>query len=194
VRRTLLRYGIRQPYVLMLGRVSADKGAMRAIRAVTALRSSRLQIGLVLAGEVSPEMRRTLARASHRLGDSVTVLGRVSEEHKWGLLKGAVALLLPSEVESFGLVILEAWACGKPVIGCRAGGLPDLIRHGETGLLVDIDDAPGLAAAIRGLVESPATAAVLGEAGEKQVCEYTWTAVAARIRAVYDQVLQEAPR
>ena len=75
----------------------------------------------------------------------------------------------PPSVEGFGIVFLEANACGKPVIGARSGGIPDAIVDGETGLLVEPDDEPGLAEALISLLSDPARCRALGDAGRARV-------------------------
>ena len=80
-------------------------------------------------------------------------------------------------MEGFGIVFLEANACGKPVIGARSGGIPDAIVDGETGLLVEPDDEAGLANALTALLSDPARCQALGAAGRQrveQIC--TWDA------------------
>lgn len=123
----------------------------------------------------------------------VRPLGLVSEKDKHALLSRARVLVLPSRVDSFGIVLLEAWAHGKPVIGARAGGIPGVIDEGENGLLVDWGDSRALADAIARLLADSDEAARMGSAGrEKMAREYTWSAVYDRIERVY-QGLRGAP-
>jgi phosphatidylinositol alpha-1,6-mannosyltransferase len=88
----------------------------------------------------------------------------------------------PPDVEGFGLVFLEANACGRPVVGARAGGVTDAIRDGETGLLVPPGDPPALAAALVRLLADPGLAARLGQQGRAYVeREGNWDRVAERL-------------
>ena len=79
-------------------------------------------------------------------------MGVVQGQIKQDLLAATDIFVLPSRIDSFGIVFLEAWAYGKPVIGGNAGGIPDVIAHGHDGLLVDYGDVDGLADAMRTLL------------------------------------------
>jgi phosphatidylinositol alpha-1,6-mannosyltransferase len=91
----------------------------------------------------------------------------------------------PPDVEGFGLVFLEANACGTPVIGARTGGIPDAIRDGDTGLLVPPTDPDALAEAIRRVLTQPDLAASLGRQGRDYAAtEASWAHVAERMHSV----------
>jgi len=99
-------------------------------------------------------------------------------------------LVLPSRVDAFGMVFLEAWAHGKPVIGARAGGIPGLIDDGVDGLLVPWGDAEALAQGVRDLLSDPSLAEQLGAAGRRKTsCHYTWEAVGAQVNRIYEQMV-----
>lgn len=181
--------GLPRPYALFLGRLSRDKGALIAAEALRLLRRQGRDLSLLLAGERAPEFARWERRRGRREG-GVVPLGRVEESLKQVLLAQAEFLLLPSVVESFGLVFLEAWSHGKPVIGVRAGGIPGVVRHGENGLLAPPGDAPALAAAMAQLLDDPALARRLGEAGRAGLAEYTWERVYARTVEAYRAALE----
>ena len=101
---------------------------------------------------------------------------------------------MPSRVDSFGLVFLEAWAQGKPVIGARAGGIPAVVDHGENGLLIPFGDVDALAAAIERLLDSPEEAARLGQTGWRKLKEhYDWERVYPQLLALYQAATPEAP-
>lgn len=110
-------------------------------------------------------------------------------EKPW--LFGAVDVFTyPSGFESFGIAFLEAWAAGKPVIGCRRGAIPYVVSAGRDGLLVDYQDEEALADAILLLLANPRWSRVLGEAGrDKMLTRYTWPEVARRFRDIYVDVL-----
>ena len=101
-------------------------------------------------------------------------------------------MALPSRTESFGIVYLEAWLLGKPVIGARAGAVPDVIGDGRDGLLVEFGDVPGLARAIARLLDDRALASEMARHGrEKALRLYTWERQYARLRAIVEQVTAE---
>jgi glycosyltransferase involved in cell wall biosynthesis len=136
--------GDKADFVLYLGRVSADKGVHLAIDAARAAGRR-----LVLAGSWTiPKERVYFEREIRpRLGAGVDMRGMVGGAEKKRLLSEARCLLFPSVWgEPFGLAMIEALACGTPVVGLRAGAVPEVIRHGVTGFVCD--DAGDLAAAV----------------------------------------------
>ena len=99
--------------------------------------------------------------------------------------RAADVVLVPSRSESFGLVALEAAACGVPVVAAAVGGLRTLIDHGETGFLVEQRDPSAFATAVRSLLADPAMAARMGADAARRAQGYTWSTAAARLRRVY---------
>jgi len=113
-----------------------------------------------------------------------------SDEEKPNLLASCDVFALPSGEESFGIAFVEAWACGKPVIGARSGAIPAVIDEGRDGLLADYQDADDLAQAILKLLADPQLRARMGEAGRRKVLEnYTWEIVANRVRRMYAEAI-----
>jgi glycosyltransferase involved in cell wall biosynthesis len=121
----------------------------------------------------------------------VTVIGDFPEEEKVDLLAACDVFALPSGHESFGIAFLEAWACGKPVIGARIGAVPSVIDDGRDGLLVAYQDAGDLARAIDGLLSDPQRRREMGASGrEKVLRNHNWDIVADRVRDVYARVVE----
>jgi len=110
----------------------------------------------------------------------------VSEQHKRDLLAAVDIFAMPSRTDSFGIVYLEAWLYGKPVIGARVWGVSDVIRDGENGLLVPFADVPDLERALRLLLDQPDLAASMGARGCRWACqEHSWDAKYPLIRQRY---------
>jgi glycosyltransferase involved in cell wall biosynthesis len=137
---------VKSDYLLFIGRLSAEKAPHLAIEA--ALANDRR---IVLAGKIStPDEQAYFDSSVLPLLDHplVTYVGEADGAKKRQLFAGASAFLMPLLWEEpFGLVMIEAMACGTPAIAFNRGGAPELIRHGETGFLVE--DADEMAAAIR---------------------------------------------
>jgi D-inositol-3-phosphate glycosyltransferase len=93
--------------------------------------------------------------------------------------------LVPSRSESFGLVALEAAACGTPVVAAAVGGLLSLVRHGETGYLVDSRDPADYARHVAHLLGAPRDAAAMSRRAAALAGNYTWSTTAARLRRLY---------
>ncbi len=99
--------------------------------------------------------------------------------------RAADVCLVPSRSESFGLVALEAAACGTPVVAAAVGGLPSLVDHGTTGFLVDGGDVAGFASCVGRLLADPGLAARMGQAAATGARRYSWSITAARLRRLY---------
>ena len=162
-----------------LGANTYDKGAWTLALAAGELNRKGLPVHVVFAGPNRKDLDGFLSRqpgdVRAALAGTIHILGLVPEDAKHALLSACDMLALPSQVDAFGIVLLEAWQHGKPVIGAAAGGIPDLVAEGETGLLVPFGSAPALAAAIETLLADRALAQQLGANGRDQVSrEYTW--------------------
>jgi glycosyltransferase involved in cell wall biosynthesis len=134
----------KEDYLLWIGRMTAEKGPHRAIAAARAAGAP-----LVLAGVIQPGQQAFFDRevAPHIDGDRVRFLGEVGGLRKQSVFAGARALLMPiSWEEPFGMVMVEALACGTPVIAFPAGAASDLVVNGRTGFLVE--DEAAMAAAV----------------------------------------------
>lgn len=136
--------------LLFIGRMTPDKGAGRAVEV-----ARRLGAHLRICGRMHGEAERAyFAReVAPYLGDSIEYLGEVAHEEKVRLLQSARCVLFPSmREEPFGLVVLEAAACGTPVVALARGAVPGVVEHGVTGYVVDdVEDMPGAVEASREL-------------------------------------------
>jgi glycosyltransferase involved in cell wall biosynthesis len=135
-------------------------------------------------------LRDTLRDQARALGldGAVRFLGAVPEA--WRLLPHFDVFALPSRWEGMSNGLLEAMAAGRPIVATTAGGNPELITDGETGLLVPPEDPGALAAAIARLVRDPALARRLGDAARRRVeKDYTLDRMVSRMEALYDELL-----
>ncbi|MCC6623215.1 MAG: glycosyltransferase family 4 protein [Deltaproteobacteria bacterium] len=154
--------------VSRLGTGERDKGVDRLIAAF-ARADLPAGAGLDVVGDGDDRPRlEALARASGA-GDRVVFHGRVDDAEVDRLMDAARAFALPSRVEGFGLVFVEAMARGRAVIAARATAVPEVVADGETGLLVDFEDEQALVAALERLGRDRALAAGLGRAGRLRV-------------------------
>ena len=180
-------------YALFIGRVTNDKGAVDAAAAALALRREGYDISLLLVGAIQEDFANFHAALPPPDQVAIRPLGVVSEIDKHALLSRAQMLLLPSRSDSFGIVFLEAWAYGRPVIGARAGGIPGVVDDGDNGFLVEYGDVAGLTKRMRLLFDDDALATRMGERGREKVRrDYVWEAVAARVDGHYQAVIRPA--
>jgi glycosyltransferase involved in cell wall biosynthesis len=147
-------------------------------------------VALALVGSTTPEFERFYRGLSAVERAGLRVLGVLPERDKHAVVARSRGLLLPSHSDSFGIVLLEAWSHGRPVIAARAGGIPGVVDEDVNGLLIPFGDVTGLAAAVERLLDDETLARQLGESGRAKVAEeYTWAAVAERVHSHYRDIL-----
>lgn len=201
IRREL---GLKDSDVLFMfaGAVRSQKGVVQLARAFSKLADEQNNAFLAIAGgkklwvdddppteTAELEVRAILADAVTQR--RVTLLGIVPSGSLPSYYAAADVFVLPSMFqESFGLVILEAFAAGIPVIGARSGAIPELIEDGRNGLLVDQGDVDGLRDAMRRLLLDAALRKRLGEAGRQMAVSMSWENTVDRLERIYQGVLE----
>jgi glycosyltransferase involved in cell wall biosynthesis len=178
------RWNLRGPIVLQLGTKAADKGTVGVLEGMKHLWAQQMDVWLVLAGASTSEFDRYLH--SQPAMPRLLNLGPVSETDKRDLLAAATLLLHPSRVESFGIVYLEAWANGKPVIGADTAVSREVIERSKDGLLVRFGDPKAISEAVRYILRNPLEAARMGQCGYTKVrAAFSWDTVLPRILDVF---------
>ncbi|HXI69520.1 MAG TPA: glycosyltransferase family 4 protein [Verrucomicrobiae bacterium] len=183
--------------LLCVGRIDAIKNQRWLVEQAPAMFQRRPQALLVLAGACTDEAYGAALRARIRelgLENRVLLTGGLppGDARLIGLFQEARVVLLPSVSETFGLVILEAWAAGTAVIASRTSGASALIREGQNGWLFDHGDSPAFQKAVDMVLSKPETAARFAAAGSRLVmAEYDNTALAARMKNLYVQLIEK---
>jgi N-acetyl-alpha-D-glucosaminyl L-malate synthase BshA len=127
--------------------------------------------------------------SSHGISHDVLFMGKQSDMAPF--LSIADVLLLPSEIESFGLVALEAMACEVPVVATRIGGIPEVVEHGEDGFLVDLGDVAAMAEASIRLAKDPELRAEMGKsAREHAVRDFCSTKIVRHYEHLYLETIE----
>jgi D-inositol-3-phosphate glycosyltransferase len=184
------------PVLLFAGRIQPLKGLGVAVAALAELHRPDAELVVVggpsgVDGEAELHLALELAR---RLGVHQQV--RLVPPQPHHLLstyyRAADVVLVPSRSESFGLVALEAAACGVPVVAAAVGGLLTLVEHGRTGLLVDSRDPQAFADAVRSVLGDRQRAQAMGAAAAIRARDYTWSTAAARLRRTYTDLAQRS--
>src|SRR5207248_1164577 len=155
------------PTILEVARLADMKGQRSLVHALTDLNATAVLVGRDLEQDGAYE--RELRDEAERLGVVDRVVFAGYRDDVPALLAGCDVFCLPSEMEGLPLVVLEAMAQGKPVVATAVGGTPELVVHGETGLLVQPGDVEALAAALAQLLADPEQARRMGEAGRERV-------------------------
>jgi len=178
------------PVVYFSGTAAADKGTYDLLAAMRLLWVEGRDAILVLTGPMLSHARAHFDRLPPDEAARVRLLGFVDKAVQADVLAAADVLALPSRTDSFGIVFLDAWANGKPVVGADAGGIPGVVADGVDGLLVPFGDVPALAAALRRLLDDLALAHRLGKAGRQKVlARYTWDRIVGQVDDLYADLL-----
>jgi glycogen(starch) synthase len=156
------------PRLLCLGRLVTEKGFDLALAAFQAVLSRFPGARLVIAGDGSERERLQQQMIRLELANSVEFAGKVAPETAAHLIDQSTLVLIPSRLEGFGLVALEAAWMARPVVATRVGGLPEVVVHEQTGLLVENENSQALAEAIAFLLDHPETATRLGRAARSR--------------------------
>ena len=179
--------------VLFVGRIEPLKGVDLLIRAVAQLDEQQAIRVLIVGGRPGQDQEirrlRDLAEALH-IAPLVQFLGLVPQEELPTYYNAADVCVLPSHYESFGLVALEAQACGVPVIASRVGGLPAVVRDGQTGYLIPWRCPEPFSERLEVLLHNELLRRTLGEAGRRHAQELSWRHVADQLEEVYCSLLR----
>jgi D-inositol-3-phosphate glycosyltransferase len=186
--RRRLHLPVERPVLLFVGRIQPLKGADLALGCLAELPEA---VTLVVVGGPSGADGPAELERLHALACTLGVADRVRwvppQPHEaladW--YRAADVCLVPSRSESFGLVALEAAACGTPVVASDVGGLRSLVADGETGFLVETRTPAAFAAPVAALLADPERAAAIGAQAAARSARYTWSITAARLRRVY---------
>ncbi|MGH9227357.1 MAG: glycosyltransferase [Acidimicrobiales bacterium] len=185
------------PMVLFVGRIQPLKGLDVAVRTLGALEDPRTVL-VVVGGASGRDGRREIERID-KLAATLGVADRIrfTDPQPHHLLstyyRAADVVLVPSRSESFGLVALEAAACGTPVVAAAVGGLRTLVEHGRTGFLVDGRDPEVFAAYTEQILHNPPLARELASAASRRARNFTWSTAAARLRRIYADLTARTP-
>jgi D-inositol-3-phosphate glycosyltransferase len=180
------------PVLLFVGRIQPLKGLDVAVRTLAEL--DRPDVTLVAVGGASGAQGDSEVDRIHKLvaelglSDQVRFVDPVPHHLLSTYYRAADVCLVPSRSESFGLVALEAAACGTPVVAAAVGGLRTLVEHQRTGFLVESRDPADFAAYTRELLAMPSVAATMSAQAAARAGDYTWSTAAGRLRRVYADI------
>jgi glycosyltransferase involved in cell wall biosynthesis len=185
--RQTWRIGPGEVVIGHLANNSIEKGTNDLLSAAALLWQRGASARVVLAGPEMPNFKTYWNAFAAK--DRVVRLGPLSDLQKRDFFAGIDIFALPSRSDSFGLVLLEAWANGVPNVGYRAGGIADVIRHERDGLLVPCGDINGLSLALQKLCQNPELRNSLGTAGRARLtAEFQWDDKLALVRQTMAQL------
>jgi D-inositol-3-phosphate glycosyltransferase len=194
--------------LLFVGRIEPLKGIDTLIRAMAYVRENRLlkdcpdcpHYLAIIGGDpnlsnqdMSGEMNRLQKLCQDLgIGDLVLFLGKRGQDSLPYYYSAAEVVIVPSHYESFGMVALEAMACGTPVVASQVGGLAFLIQDGVTGYVVPDDDPAALGERLATLILNPDLRQKLGEQATYYAQDYAWENITRRMKLLYDEVLDRS--
>jgi glycosyltransferase involved in cell wall biosynthesis len=186
------RYGIHAEYVLAVGNIQPRKNLLRLIQAFALLRQQRASLQLVVVGQAQWKSSAVYVEVQ-RLGleQDVVFTGYVPEEDLVLLYNGAQIFAYPSVYEGFGLPILEAMACGTPVVTSSVSSMPEVA--GEAALLVAPDDVQAIAEAMSTLLRDENLRHTMGARGLEHTKRFSWEETARHTLAAYRAVVGSGP-
>ena len=179
-------------YLLGVGRLGRMKGFDLLVDAFAGAELDP-DLRLVIIGDGPERVRLETLVAQRSLGDRVVLAGRLDPSAVADAMAGAVAVVVPSRVEAFGIVALEAWRSGAALVMTDRGGGPGFVRDGLDGILVDPVDTAALRAALARVAADSGLRSRMVAAGRERVPEFTWRRVADAYDAVYAAVLRAGP-
>jgi glycogen synthase len=197
-----------RPFILFVGRITRQKGIIHLVHAIRHL-DPGFQIVLCAGApdtpEISAEMNQAVAGARQYRDDIIWIERMVTRPEAIALYSSASVFVCPSIYEPFGIINLEAMACGTPVVASAVGGIREVVVDGETGFLVPLKQmrespfeasepeqyAADLAARINRLIADPGLATRMGAAGRRRAEElFSWEAIAQKTKRLYEQLLK----
>lgn len=198
-----------KPFVLFVGRITKQKGILHLVNAIRSFRSG-VQVVLCAGAPDTPEIAEAMSEAVVQAQKTTTnpiiwIREMLSREKIISLYTHAAVFVCPSVYEPFGIINLEAMACETPVVASAVGGIPEVVEHGDTGLLVPAEThdpseveprhpeqfARDLAAAVNTLLDDPELRERMGRRARARVEEhFSWTSIARQTLGFYEQVIE----
>ncbi len=187
-----------QQVLLFVGRIEPLKGIDILIEALALMQNAGVVVCLTVIGgdsnadqdAGSDEMARLqLVREQYGLKDLVAFIGRRDQDTLPYYYSAAEAVVVPSHYESFGMVALEAMACGTPVVASQVGGLAYLVQDGITGFTVPVDEPEALAERLTRLINDTSLKQEMGKNAAQLAAGYRWEMIAQRLLSLYEDVI-----
>jgi glycosyltransferase involved in cell wall biosynthesis len=178
-----------KPYILFIGTQIYVKGLRDLLIAFARLMPT-MDYNIVVIGPALPEVKKLDPELTELLKKRLTVTGSLPPDEIPAYIQNCELLVLPSYSEGLPNVVLEAMACGKPVIATAIMGIPEAVVHGQTGLLVQPGDPLNLAEAIKSLLNVPELRQEMGKRGRERVVQkFTWERNASEMVSIYREMI-----
>ncbi len=187
--RDITSKSIGHPCILYVGRLTKRKGVDILLKAIPMIKDLIPNILLYIIGEGPQDNELKEIVKDLNIDNNVKFLGFVSEEEKYSYYKHVDICIIPSIDEPFGIVLLEAMACGKPIVASNVGGIPFVVEDGKTGILVKPGDVDILAEKIIMLLQSEELREQMGMAGKEKTANFSWQVIAEQTVKIYKDLI-----
>lgn len=183
--------------VLTVGRIDSQKNQLLPVNMFNELRSIRSDVYLVLIGPVTnqgyfEQVKKAVSDSGHDTNVTIIPGLPVGSADLVNAYHAANVFLLPSIHEPFGIVILEAWSAGLPVVASKVGGIPHFVQHDVDGYLFDPSDDRGFLEVMKSVMTNSDRSENIARCGKQKVLrEYTWDAVTESLMGIYEEVVNE---
>ena len=177
---------ISEKFVLFAGRLATNKGLSDLISAMQLI--DKKSVDLVITG-ADMGLGKQLEKEASGKGVTMHRLGHIDDETYRSVLSAAEMLVLPSEYEAFGIVLLEAAAAKTAVIGTNVGGIPEAMSPGNNGLIVEYNDVNNLAKSIAILLEDEKMSREMGKSGREWAKKFSWESIVKEIEHEYKLII-----
>ena len=177
---------VSEKFVLFAGRLATNKGLSDLISAMQLI--DKKSVDLVITG-ADMGLGKKLEKEASDKGVTIHRLGHIDDETYRSVLSAAEMLVLPSEYEAFGIVLLEAAAAKTAVIGTNVGGIPEAMSPGNNGLIVEYNDVNNLAKSIAILLEDEKMSKEMGKSGREWAKKFSWESIVKEIEHEYKLII-----
>ncbi len=178
------------PNILFVGLLWNVKGVDILLNAVPIIKKSipDLSVYIVGSGPCENELKKLVKELD--IEENIKFLGFISGKEKYSYYTSADICVFPSRHEAFGITLLEAMACGKPVVASNVGGIPYVVEDGKTGLLFEGGNVEDLAEKVIALLNDEKLRDKMGKAGRERVKDFTWDKIAEQTVSVYKEIVE----
>jgi D-inositol-3-phosphate glycosyltransferase len=188
------------PILLFVGRLQPLKGIATLLRSAQLILRAHADMQVLIVGggvdtndpnETQERQRLQELMAQLGLRRHVQFITAQPQDVLAQYYAAADVLVMPSHYESFGMVVLEAMACGTPVVASRVGGMASTVLDGQTGFLAPVGDAPAFAEAVQRVLATPSTWQAMSQAGHRRAQAFTWPRIVEHTQQLYHQLLRQ---
>lgn len=180
------KYGIENDIVFQIGTKNYEKGSFNLVKAMTTCWDRDVDATLVFGGAYNQKFSEYIDSLEEKYKGRILNIDNISEEDKWNLYDAGDIFSMVSKTDSFGIVYLEAWVYGNPVLGCKNDAIKEVISDGEDGYLISFDDIEGISEKIEYLLKNNGKREEMGKRGRKKVEEkYDWERNLEKLKRIY---------